>query len=158
MIQATARVLQNVIEIQVGPMMHVARPVAGSTTPIVRQLSSLFSTVYQTFEDADPSAVRSTVSYHAKKDEILVQIGETKWRIDSSAFGPLTFDYAGAHYEIHEKLTGKFAIVLGEKVVGAGKLGFRSCVIAEYPPDLEPFLTDLALGYLIRTLFWEMFR
>jgi hypothetical protein len=158
MIRAVARVLKNIIEIEVGPETWLARPVPSMSAPIARQISSLFSTIYETFRPADSGAIHSTVSYHAKKDEIMVQMGETKWRTHSSAFGPLTFEYAGLAYEIHEKLTGKFAIFQDQKMVASGQLGFRSCTMAEYSPDLEPFLANLALGYLIRTLFWEMFR
>ncbi|HEV2165498.1 MAG TPA: hypothetical protein VGS23_00745 [Thermoplasmata archaeon] len=158
MIRATARVLKNIIEIEIGPETWLARPVPSMSAPIARQLSSLFSTVYETFRPADQGSVHSIVSYHAKQDEIMVQMGETKWRTHSSAFGPLTFEYAGRAYEIHEKLTGKFAIFQDQKMVATGQLGFRSCVMNEYPADLEPFFANLSLGYLIRTLFWEMFR
>lgn len=158
MIRATARVLKNVIEIDVGGETWVARPVPSFSAPIARRLSSLFSTVYEAFRAADGGQIHSTVSYHAKKDEILIQMGETKWRTRSSAFGPLTFSYGDRTYEIHEKLTGKFGIFLDRTIVATGKLGFRSCIMEEYPADLEPFLANLALGYLIRTLFWEMFR
>ncbi len=158
MIQATARVLQNIVEIQVGEVLWTARPVASTNAPIARQISALFSTTYQTFHPSEPTTVRSTVSYHAKKDEITIQVGERKWRTRSSTFGPLSFEYADQTYQIHEKLTGRFAIFLGEKMVGQGRVGFRSCTIDEYPADLEAFLADLALGYLDRTLFWEMFK
>ncbi|HEV2520699.1 MAG TPA: hypothetical protein VGX00_08850 [Thermoplasmata archaeon] len=158
MIRATARVLKNIIEIEVGSETWIARPVPSMTAPIARQISSLFSTVYETFRPADSGGIHSTVSYHAKKDEIMVQLGETKWRTRSSAFGPLTFEYGNLPYEIHEKLTGRFAIFQASTMVATGQLGFRSCAMGEYPADLEPFLANLALGYLVRTLFWEMFR
>jgi hypothetical protein len=41
--------------------------------------------------------------------------------------------------------------------VGIGQLGFRSCTVQDYPPELERFLGLLSLGYVIRTLTWEMF-
>ena len=97
-------------------------------------------------------------SISPKKDEILVQIGEKKWRTKSSLFGPLTFEYGGVNYAIYEKLTGKFAILDGGKAVATGELGFRSCIVREAGGDLELFLANLALGYLIRNLVWEMFR
>jgi hypothetical protein len=159
MIQATARILQNVVELKVGSETWTGRPVTNATGPVTRRLAALFSTVYQTHRSRDEDGrVHSTVSYHPKKDEILIQIGEDKWRTKSSVFGPMTFDYAGLNYGLHEKLTGRFGIVRGERVVAQGELGFRSCVIREYPPELEGFLANLSLGYLVRTLFWQMLR
>ena len=72
-------------------------------------------------------------------------------------FGPMTVLYAGVEYTINERLTGRFAVLRGTDPVGVGRLGFRSCVIEEYPPALEVFLAHLALGYVVRTLTWEMF-
>ena len=158
MIHATARVMQNIVETRVGDEIWTCRPVAGSTNPLARRIQALFSTVYETFRSSNPAELHSTVSYHPKADEIIVQIGEEKWRTKSSVFGPLTFDYGGVHYTINEKLTGKFAIFNGAKVVATGELGFRSCIVRDYPPELEVILADLALGYLVRTLFWEMLR
>jgi hypothetical protein len=158
MIQATARVLQNVIEVRLGDEMWICKPVVSSTGTITRKIASLFATTYETFRSAEPAEVYSTVSYSPKKDEILIQIGEQKWRTKSSVFGPMTFEYRGEAYSIHEKLTGRFAILQGTNVVATGELGFRSCVIKEATPDLEGFLANLAVGYLIRTLVWEMFR
>lgn len=158
MIQATARVLQNIIEIRAGNETWTCRPVVSATGAITRRIASLFSTVYETHRSSEPEAVHSTVSYHVKKDEIIVQIGEQRWRTESSLFGPMTFEYGGMPYAINEKLTGKFAILQGTKMVANGELGFRSCQIREYPAELEGFLTNLALGYLIRNLVWEMFR
>jgi hypothetical protein len=158
MIVAVARVLKNIVEIDVGTARWTARPVPSTNAPIARQISALFATTYQTFRPMEPDSVHSTVSYHAKKDEIIIQIGETKWRTRSSAFGPLVFEYGSQTYEIHEKLTGRFALFLDGKMIGTGRLGFRSCEISDYPNELENFLANLSLGYLIRTLFWEMFR
>jgi hypothetical protein len=158
MIQATARVLQNVIEIRLGDELWICRPVVSATGTITRKIASLFSTKYETFRAPAPTEVHSTVSYQAKKDEILVQIGEQKWRTKSSLFGPMTFEYGGVGYSIHEKLTGRFAILQETKVVATGELGFRSCIIRDAEGDFEGFLANLALGYLIRTLVWEMFR
>lgn len=158
MIQATARVLQNVIEIQVGAEPWVCRPVVTSTGAITRRIAALFSTVYETYRASEPTVVHSTVSYHPKKDEIIVQIGEQKWRTKSSVLGPMTFEYGGLSYSVWEKLTGRFGVLQGDKLVASGELGFRSCVVREYPGELEGFLANLALGYLIRTLVWEMFR
>ena len=158
MIQATARILQNVVELKVGSEEWVGRPVGTGTAAITRRITSLFSTVYETFRSVEPTAVHSTVSYHPKKDEILIQIGEQKWRTRSSLFGPLTFDFGGLPYELHEKLTGRFGILTGGRLVASGELGFRSCVLRDAPPELEGFFANLALGLLIRTLVWEMFR
>lgn len=158
MIQATARVLQNVIEIRVGTELWICKPVVESTGAITRRLASLFSTVYETHRSTDPEEVYSTVSYHPKKDEIIIQVGEQKWRTKSSLFGPMTFEYGGLPYQVNEKLTGRFAILQGTTVVATGELGFRSCVVRDSAPELEGFFANLALGYLIRTLVWEMFR
>lgn len=158
MIQATARVLQNIIEIEVGEERWTCRPVVSATGAITRRVAALFSTTYETYRSTEPEAVYSTVSYHVKKDEILVQIGEQKWRTHSSLLGPMTFEYGGVKYAVWEKLTGKFGVLQGEKLVASGELGFRSCKLHDYPGDLEGFLANLALGYLIRTLIWEMFR
>jgi hypothetical protein len=158
MIRATARVLKNIIEMEVGPVTWTCRPVVSQTSPLARKIASLFSATYETERSSEPGEVHSTVSYSPKKDEILIQVGEQKWRTVSSLFGPMTVDYSGTHYEIFEKLTGKFAILNGRTVVATGELGFRSCVVREFPTELEGFLANLALGYLIRTLVWEMFR
>lgn len=158
MIQATARVVHNVVEIRAGDERWTCRPVAASAHPIARELEKLFSTVYETFRESAPEEVHSTVSYQAKTDEILIQVGAEKWRTRSSVLGPVTFEYAGRGYAIHEKLTGRFAILNGTAPVATGELGFRSCAVRDYPPDLELFLTDLTLGYLIRSLFWSMLR
>lgn len=158
MIRATARVLRNVIEVQVASETWIAKPVAGTTTPVARQIALLFSTVYETFRPGAPEVVHSTVSYHAKKDEIILQVGESRWKTHSTAFGPMSFEYGGSKYEVHEKITGKFGVFLNDAVVAPGQLGFRSCELREYPAELEPILANFALGYLIRNLFWEMLR
>jgi hypothetical protein len=154
MIQATARILQNQIEIVVGSDTWVARPVVHSTGAISRRLAALFSTVYEIRRPSEPEEVHSTVSYHPKRDEIIVQIGEKKWLTQSTLFGPTTFEYGGVTYLIVEKLTGRFGILRGSELIGQGELGFRSCQLKEYPPELEVFLANLCLGYLIRSLFW----
>lgn len=158
MIQATARILQNVIELKVGEESFLCRPVVTATGPISRRLASLFSTVYETFRADEPATVFSTVSYRPKKDEILVQVGEEKWRTRSSLFGPITFDYAGRTYEVHEKITGRFGISLDGRLVAAGEFGFRSCTIRDAPPEVETFFAHFALGYLIRSLWWGTLR
>jgi hypothetical protein len=158
MIQATARVLQNVVELKVSDEVWEARPVGIGSSPLARRITSLFSTVYETFRPTEPNAVHSTVTYYPKKDEILVQVGEQKWRTQSSMFGPITFEFGGRAYELHEKLTGKFGILSGGVVVASGELGFRSCVLRDSPPELEGFFASLAVGLLARTLVWEMFR
>ena len=158
MIQATARVLQNIIEIRVGEETWLCKPVVGATGTLTRAIASLFATVYETYRSSEPEVVHSTVSYHAKKDEVIIQIGEQKWRTQSSLFGPMTFEYGNLPYTVNEKLTGRFAILQGTTLVAEGGLGFRSCVVREYAPDLEGFLANLSLGLLIRTLVWEGFR
>jgi hypothetical protein len=154
MIQAIARVLQNVIEVRVGNVIWTARPVLSGTPTLAQRLAALFSTNYETRLPSEPEKVHSNVSYHAKKDEILIQIGEEKWRTRSSLFGPTIFEYGGIAYHVNEKLTGRFAILRGEAPVAEGEVGFRSCTLREYPPELETFLANLCLGYLIRTLAW----
>ncbi len=158
MIDATARVVQNIIEIRVGAELWTCKPQTTATGALTRRIAALFSTEYLTYRSSEPGEVHSTVSYHPKRDEIIIQSGEERWRTQSTPFGPITFDYGGVHYSIFEKLTGRFGILEGTKIVAEGELGFRSCKIRQYPPGLETFLADLALGYLIRTLFWEMLR
>ena len=157
MIQATARVLKNVIEIKVGEAVWEGRPVEASQNGFGRRIAALFSTEYHTFLPDRPTEPHSTVSYHRKSDEIRIHVGEESWRTVSSTLGPMTIEYRGVKYVINERLTGRFTIVRGTEPMGAGQLGFRSCTIDEYPPELEPFLANLALGYVIRTLAWEMF-
>ncbi len=154
MIQATARILQNTIEIEVGDERWTASPVVHATGNVTRKLAALFATVYEVHHPREAEEIHSTVSYHPKKDEIIIQIGEQKWRTQSSLFGPTTFHYSGISYSIVEKLTGKFAILRDAQPMGHGELGFRSCTLKEYPADLEVFLANLCLGYLIRNLFW----
>jgi hypothetical protein len=153
-IEATARVLKNVIELRVGPARWVARPVVQSTGTLTRKIAALFSTVYEVRDETTPDGVRATVSYHPQGDEILIQIGEQKWRTKSSLFGPTTFEYEGVRYSIVEKLTGRFAVLKGDQPIAHGEIGFRTCTIREYPGELEPFLGNLCLGYLMRSLFW----
>jgi hypothetical protein len=69
----------------------------------------------------------------------------------------LVLDYGGVKFTINERLTGRFTILRGETPVATGQLGFRSCVLRDYPPDLEVVFANLAVGYVIRTLTWEMF-
>jgi len=157
MIQATARVLKNIIEIEVGGETWTCRPIESGQAGLSRRIAALFSTEYVTYRSSAPDEVHSNVSYQAKSDEIRIQIGEDHWRTQSTAFGPMTIEYGGVRYVINERLTGRFAVLRGTTPVGVGQLGFRSCVITDYPADLEVFLANLALGYVIRTLTWEMF-
>ncbi len=156
MIQATARILKNVIELRVGDEEWVARPVQAEQAGLGHRLAALFSTEYHVYRGRAPEVVESTVSYRAKADEIRIRVGEETLRTESSTFGPMTIEYGGARYTINERLTGKFALARGETPVGVGQLGFRSCRIEKYPPELETFLGLLAVGYVIRTLTWEM--
>jgi len=157
MIRATARVLKNVIEVEVGPEVWTGRPIESESPGLGPKIAALFSTDYFLDRPTPSSDGRSQISYRAKSDEIRIQVGEDHWKTKSSAFGPLTITYAGVEYIINEKLTGRFAVLRGTEPVGIGHLGFRSCVIEEYPPALEVFLAHLALGYVVRTLTWEMF-
>jgi hypothetical protein len=159
MIRATARVLRNVIEMEVGGEAWTCQPVAeGSAGTLSRRIALLFSTRYETTRASDGGQVHSTVTYQPKKDEILIQVGEQKWHTKSTVFGPITFDYGDAAYTINEKLTGRFGILRGTELVASGELLFRTAVIRDYPPEMEGFLANLALGYLIRTLWWATLR
>ncbi len=156
MIQATARILRNVIEVQVGEATWVGRPIEAEQGGLGRRLAALFSTEYHLYRPDAPTVPESTISYRAKSDEIRIQSGEQSWKTRSSAFGPMTIDYGGRTYTIHERLTGRFAILNGTTPVAVGQLGYRSCVVRDYDPELETFLAHLALGYVVRTLTWEM--
>ncbi len=158
MIEATARVLKNVIDLEVGSERWVARPTGSEEPAIGRRLAALFATEYRTYRDAEPDAVHSVVSYHAKSDEIHIRLGDTLVRTVGTVFGPLRLDYGGVTFTINERLTGRFSIVKRGTPVAQGQLGFRSCIIRDYPADLEVIFADLAVGYVIRTLTWEMFR
>lgn len=156
MIQATARVLKNVIEIQLPNESWVGRPIESGEPGLGRRLAALFSTEYVTTRSSQPNETHSTVSYRAKSDEIRIQAGGESWKTRSTTFGPMTIDYGGVRYTINERLTGRFVVLRGNEPVAVGQLGFRSCVIRDYPVELEVFLANLALGYVIRTLTWEM--
>lgn len=156
MIQATARVLRNVIEITVGELVWECRPVQSAQEGIGSRIAALFSTEYYTYAPPRAEEIHSTVTYHRKNDEIRIHVGEQSWRTTSTRFGPMTIDYNGVTYTINERLTGRFAVLRGRDPMAVGQLGFRSCTIGEYPPELEPFLANLALGYVIRTLALEM--
>jgi hypothetical protein len=155
MIQATARVLKNVIEIKVGDVVWDCRPVQASEEGLGSRIAALFSTDYHTYVPPRTDTIHSTVTYRRKNDEIRIHVGDESWKTVSTTFGPLTIDYHGVKYTINERLIGKFVVVRGNDAVGVGQLGFRSCVIDQYPPELEPFFANLALGYVIRTLAWE---
>jgi hypothetical protein len=155
MIQATARILKNVIELKIGDEPWIGRPVQAEQAGLGHALAALFSTEYHVYRTAAPDVVEATVSYRAKADEIRIAVGEESWRTQSSTFGPMTVEYGGVRFTINERLTGRFAIARGESLVGVGRLGFRSCVIEQYPPELGTFFGFLALGYVIRTLTWE---
>jgi hypothetical protein len=155
MIQATARVLKNVIEIKVGDVVWESRPVQSAQDRFGSRIAALFSTDYHTYVPPRLDEIHSTVSYRRKNDEIRIHVGGQSWRTVSTAFGPMTIDYNGVTFTINERLTGRFVVHRGTSIMAVGQLGFRSCTIDEYPPELEPFLANLALGYLIRTLAWE---
>ncbi len=156
MIQATARILRNVIDVQVGDAVWVGRPIEAEQGGLGHKLAALFSTEYHLYRPDLGSLPQATISYRAKSDEIRIQSGEQSWKTQSSSYGPMTFEYGGVGYTIHERLTGRFAILQGVKPVAVGQLGFRSCVLREYPAELETIFAHLALGYVVRTLAWEM--
>ena len=156
MIQATARILRNVIEVRVGDAVWLGRPIEAEQGGIGRKLAALFSTEYHLYRPDQPGEVESTISYRAKADEIRIQAGEESWKTKSSAFGPMTIEYGGVTYTIHERLTGRFAVLDGSSPVAVGQLGYRSCQVRDYRPELETFFAHLALGYVVRTLTWEM--
>jgi hypothetical protein len=155
MILATARVLKNVIEVNVGDATWEARPVQSEQSGVGAALAALFSTEYHTYLPDAPDRPHSTVSYQRKNDQIRIQVGDQHWRTTSTVFGPMAIDYNGRHFTINERLTGRFAIVQGQAPVATVQLGFRSCRIEQYPAELEPFLANLAIGYVVRTLTWE---
>ncbi len=157
MIEATARVLKNVIELRVGNEDWTARPAGADDAGIGRRIAALFATEYLTYRSSEPAVVHSTVSYHAKIDEIRIQLGGNLVKTTSTAFGPLGLNYGGVHFTINERLTGRFTILRETEPVGIGQLGFRSCTLKDYPAELEVIFANLSVGYVIRTLTWEMF-
>jgi hypothetical protein len=157
MIEATARVLKNVIELRVGSEEWTARPAGADDAGIGRRIAALFSTEYLTYRGIEPAVVHSTVSYHAKIDEIRIQLGGNLVKTTSTAFGPLGLNYGGVQFTINERLTGRFTILREDAPVGVGQLGFRSCTLKDYPAELEIIFANLSIGYVIRTLTWEMF-
>jgi hypothetical protein len=156
LIRATARVLKNIIEIEVGGETWTCRPVESGEVGLGQRIAALFSTDYVVLRPEAPEEVYATVSYRAKSDEIRIQVGEEHWKTESTTFGPMTIEYGGARFTINERLTGRFAILKGTAPLAVGELGFRSCTIRDYPAELEVFLATLALGYVIRTLTWPM--
>ena len=156
MIEATARVLKNVIELRIGDEPWVGRPVQAEQAGLGHRIAALFSTEFHVYRERQPETVEATVSYRAKADEIRIQVGEETWRTQSTTFGPMTIEYGGTRYTILERITGRFAILDGASPVAAGVLGFRTCTIPEHPPEIEQFLGFLALGYVIRHLTWQM--
>ncbi|HTW39502.1 MAG TPA: hypothetical protein VMF04_01400 [Thermoplasmata archaeon] len=157
MIEATARILKNVVEIKVGDTTWNCRPVQSEQEGIGSKIAALFSTEYHTYVPPQSNEVHSTVAYSRKNDEIRIHVGGQSWKTVSSALGPMTIEYRGVKYTINERLTGRFVVLRGTEPMAVGQCGFRSCKVDQYPPELEPFLANLALGYVIRTLAWEMF-
>jgi hypothetical protein len=152
MIEATARVLKNLIEVKVGAEEWTAIPSGAEDPAIGRRLAALFATEYRTHRTREPDVLHSVISYHAKSDEIHIRLGETIVKTKGSAFGPLTLTYGGVEFTINERLTGRFTILRGTDPVATGQIGFRSCVIRDYPAELEVIFGNLAVGYVIRTL------
>jgi len=156
MIVATARVLKNVIELKVGDEPWLARPVQAEQAGVGHRIAALFSTEFHVYRSSAPDAVEATVSYRAKADEIRIQVGDESWRTHAPTFGPSTIEYGGNRYTIIERITGKFAIADGAAPIAVGQMGFRTCSIGEYPPELGQFLGFLSVGFLIRHLTWQM--
>lgn len=156
MIQATARILKNVIEASVGAAEWVARPVQSEHEGLGHRIAALFATDYHVVLAGSPEKVEATIAYRAKADEIRIQVADEAWRTHSTTFGPMSIEYGGVRYTIYEKLTGRFAVLDGERPVGVGQLGFRSCTLEQYPTELETFLGYLTIGYVIRSLTWQM--
>ncbi len=140
-----------------GKTEWVARPLPALKGGLAGAFTALFSTRYAVYEgpylDKDPI---SHVSYHPLKDEIVIQAGETKWKTESSTFGPLTFRFEERTYEIQEKMTGRFAVARDGAVVAEGQARFRSVIVTTYPDEMQGFFGQLAIGLLIRTLFSEL--
>ena len=157
MIRATARVLKNVIEVEVGAETWTGRPVESESPGLYPKIAALFSTAYVLDRPSAATDGRSLVSYRAKADEIRIQVGEDLWKTRATTFGPMTILYGGVEYTINERLTGKFAVLRGTDPVGVGRLGFRSCVIEEYPRPSKCSWPISPWGTSIRTLTWEMF-
>lgn len=156
-ILATARVLRNVITVEVGKEEWIAVPLPTLKGRIAGALSALFSTRYTLFgPGGDPREALSNVSYLPLKDDILVQVGEQKWQTRSTTFGPSKITYEGVEYTVYEKITGRFYFAVGETLVAEGHTRFRSVVVEKYPPKIELFMASMAVGILIRTLFGEL--
>jgi hypothetical protein len=125
--------------------------------PIAQAISTLFSTYYSVYDSNEEGAKpTANVSYYPLKDEILIQIGEQKWRTRSDILGPSKVTFEDVEYVIHEKITGRFSIMDGNNVAAEGVCRFRSVVVNSYPKKMEAFLAYLAVGLLIRTLFGEL--
>jgi hypothetical protein len=155
-IQATARILKNVIEVQAGSESWIAFPLASAQSPLGRAIASLFSTRYEVRDPTAVDPVVATISYEIRRDEILIQVGEQKWRTRSALFGPTLLEYGRHRYFLHEKITGHFALLEEDEVVARGQCRFRSVVLEDYPAEMERFLAQLAVGLLIRTLVSEL--
>jgi hypothetical protein len=156
-VSATAKILKNLIRIEVGQAVWIARPIPSGQGHIMRAISTLFSTHYHVYdsekEDKPPVA---SVYYYPVRDEILVQVEEQKWRTKSNTFGPTLFVYEDIEYALHEKITGRFFIVEGERLVAEGRCQFRSVIMESYDKKMETFLGYLSIGLLIRTLSGEL--
>ncbi|HTT74301.1 MAG TPA: hypothetical protein VMG99_09215 [Thermoplasmata archaeon] len=158
MIKATARVLKNVIEIQVGDELWLCRPVQWTEEGLGSRIAALFSTEYLTYRPQAPQEVHSNVTYRMKSDEIRISTGPDRWQTKSTLLGPMTLDYGGVRFTVNERLTGRFSILRHEEAVGVGQIVWRTCSLDDYPADLEVLFANLALGLLIRTLAWEGLR
>ncbi len=158
-IVATARVLKNVISVEIGATEWTAVPTPTWKGRIAGALSALFTThytIYPAGKERKEGEGIASVSYYPVKDEIMIQVEEHKWRTVSNLFGPSKITYDGVEYALHEKITGRFSMLRGTEVVVEGRARFRSIQVDRYPHELEAFVAYLAVGLLIRVLFGEL--
>ncbi|MCL4325147.1 MAG: hypothetical protein M1144_06800 [Candidatus Thermoplasmatota archaeon] len=154
-ISAVAKILKNVIEVELGGERWMAVPLPTRKEKLLRNLSTIFSTHYRVHRVGNPETL-STVYYHPLKDQIVIGAGEDVWVTESRTLGPSRIFYAGVEYTIYETITGKFTIVGADKPVVEGRAKFRSVSMDAYPEEMGIFLANLAIGILIRTLFSEL--
>jgi len=104
MIRATARVLKNIIEVEVGTETWTGRPVEAGNPGLGQKIAALFSTEYVLERPSAATDGRSLVTYRMKADEIRIQVGEDQWKTRSTMFGPITLLYVGVQYGSNGRL------------------------------------------------------
>lgn len=154
-ISAVAKVLKNVVEVEVGDEKWLALPLSPWKEGILRALSNLFSTHYEVYRNGGEVPI-STVYYNPLEDQISIAAGEATWVTEAERFGPARVTYDGTEYTIYETVTGRFTIVGTDQPVIQGRAKFRSVSIDTCPEEMTVFLANLAIGILIRTLFSEL--